>query len=864
MSLDLTPWHSLPLGEVFARLSSGRDGLSSAEAKKRQVAFGVNKIISGKKISQGRVFSREFISPSIIALIVAGTLTIFLGETGNALVIFGAVLLGAFTGFFSDKHILRLFRGLRDKELFFASVRRDGAWRKLAIEEIVPGDIVALKAGNKVPADMRLVAAYNLIADESSFVGEQGVAKTVSLLKENTNFADRLNMLWRGTSIVYGRAEALVVATGEKTEFSRTVQEDKGLIQIPFVQKMRRLGVFIFTVAASAALVLGAIGLSVGRARTEIFLFGALTLIALAPQGLSLAIATTVSRAARRVFAQGGLVKRPEVFETLGLTSVILTDKTGIFTEGSARVTKILTAQRSRGLFELESNGDPNLASLTLEIAAIVADTNGRPIDRAVVGAALRSGILLKEENKKLEESGIRIALQQTPEGKKAAFFAGAPETIFDYAHRVELSSGTHILRPDEKTDLLNAVARASARSFEVLAVGYRLIGPEENFRREEILGGGTFVGLVFLKDSIYKNARDMTAIARGAGLKIAIVTGEHPLAARSLAQKAGARAKRQTALSIMEGKEVDAMSVRELAHQVRSIDIFARVSGGAKAKIVEAWRSHSEKVAVAGDDASDILAVQKADVAFALGSSADTVRESAHFTILENGIAALMAAIREGRAVLDNLKKIVVYLLAGGLAEFVLIAISFLAGLPPPLLIAQILWIGLVELVPPVMALGWGYADDDDAMKRTVPKGLFVDHEARLAIAAVAFSSALFSLAIYLFFLSAVSSIEHARTMVFASLVSNFLFSAFSVRNLRRPIWRSRLPENKYLICSILVSFAFLAAAIYFWPLQTLLKTEALTVREWMILAGFGILNMAAIELAKGFIAKIRKSKKS
>lgn len=896
MSQDLTPWHSLPLGEVFARVGSKREGLSRAEAEKRLFALGANEIKYRKKTSDWMLFFRQFANPLVLVLLAAGAVTIFLGALLDAGVIFGVVFLNSAIGFWEERRALKTLYALQEKKRLFAWVRRDGEWRNRPIEELVSGDIVRLKPGDKVPADARLVSTSDLSVDEAILTGEfLSVEKSVSPIPPGAPLAERQNMVWRGTNVSDGKAEALVVATGEKTELGKIGQylEDIEETRTPFEQKVRRLGRFLTVAIIFLTLALGSIGLLAGHSLQEMFLVAVAVVVSAIPEGLPVAVTVILAIGMTRILSKRGLLKRLSATEALGSTSVILTDKTGTLTTGIMKVSGIFTARRTRGLFELEPRGERDLVELVLEILVLTSEAilenpddppaerriYGRPTDRAMLEAALAAGFSPKEEESRFElikdipfssARKFSASVRKTPDGGVSIFFAGAPEMVLDYVNRVQLADRSYVMRPDEKTDIRNTISRLAREGLRLIAVGYRRLASRseaETYRPArslvDLLEGSTFVGLVVLKDPVREDVPETIKMTRQAGLRTVIVTGDHALTARAVAQEIGLLQKGRSTFSVMEGSEVDSLGVEELAHQVRSIDVFARVSPEHKVKIVAAWQKHGEVVAMSGDGVNDAPALKKADVGIAVGTGTDLAKDVADLVLLDNNFSTVVAAVREGRVILDNLKKVITYLLSDSFTEIAVIAISLLAGLPVPVLPAQILWVNLIEDSLPAMALAFDPAEDD-VMRLPPPprKSPLIDRSMKMLIGAIGFASVIFTLGIYLFFLAGGSGLPHTRTMVFAAIGVNSLFYAFSVRSLRRPIWQIRFWANKHLIGAVLAAFALLAAAIYLPPLQAILRTEPLDAREWIILAGFGILNIVVIETAKWILIKRRKTK--
>lgn len=882
-------WHALALGDVFSKIQTKRDGISQIEARRRLEKFGLNEVVIEKRHGNWRIFFHQFVSPLIFLLIIAGVVTIFLQAYLDTIVIFAAVFFNTIIGFFQERRALSSLKSLRQKQIFLAWVKRDGNWREIPAKQVVPGDIILIKPGDRVPADARLISAFDLKANEAILTGESlPVSKDIGLVGEATVLADRTNMLWMGTEVSDGKGTAVVVSTAKNTQFGKISSLLETIVKrkTPFEKKVAKLGRFISSIILVSSILLIFIGISTGRTFSEMFLVAVAVAVSAIPEGLPIAVTVILAIGMTRILSKKGLVKELSSAETLGSTSVILTDKTGTLTVGQMRVSHVLVFNKKNELVELDSIEKPTGSYLlALKVASMASEAiienpyddisswriRGRPTDKAMLLAAISADIdteLLNKKYQTIDELPFSSArkflasLRQDQNGMSTVFFSGAPDILASYLKRVQIEEKTFNLSSDSLTDLKNTVNKLANKGLRIVLVGYKKLG--KNYKSENIKGaaknkwtllleGATFVGLIGIKDPVRKDVAEMIAVGRKAGIRTVIVTGDHTLTAQSVGKEIGLLAKGRTLFNIMEGQELENIETKDLARQVRAIDIFARVSPQHKVKIVEAWQRQDEVVAMAGDGVNDAPALRAADVGIAVGTGTDIAKEAADIILLNNNFSTIIAAIKEGRVILDNLKKVIAYLLSDSLTEIFLVFFTLLLGLPLPVLPAQILWVNLVEGSLPSIALAFDPAEKDVmTLPPTAIKKPLLDNEIKLLIAIISILTFVVLVGLFIFFLSQGMELGRVRTLIFVALAINSLFYAFALRSLRRPIWQVNFWTNKYLIGAVLIGFGLIVAAVYLPLLQTLLRTVSIGTLEWIILIGFGILNIIAIEFGK------------
>ncbi|MEK7175121.1 MAG: HAD-IC family P-type ATPase [Patescibacteria group bacterium] len=891
-------WHSFPLGDVFLHLDSKRDGLSRVEAEKRLKHFGHNEPEPQKKKPAVKILWRQFLNPFILILVAAGVLTLFVKSFLDAVVIFTVVILNGFMVFFQEYQTEKSLKSLSKLEVRNAVVSRDGAYAVVPADTVVPGDIVAVRAGDKVPADARLIHSFGLRTDESILTGEsREVLKWVAGVDASKPVFERTNIIFGGTLVTDGSGEAVVFGTGGSSEIGRISRllKDPPLGETPFEKKISKLGRLVgFVVVILSALILIG-GILSGRNSPEMFLVAAAIAVAAIPEGLPAAITVILVMGLGRILKEKGLVRSLSAAENLGSTSVILTDKTGTLTQGKMRVAKILTPERRGGILEMgaamehESNHMLILSYGLLVSEAWVENpgdevhkwkTIGGPVDQALLLAALEAGLDLKKINRKFKKLGqilfnssrkYGISFREDETGSVWAIVIGMPDMLLAHIKKIQILNRYENAIPFELATIKESADGLAKSGFKVLAVCSKKIEDKTIIQKHissgifnEALAGLNLVGLVGLKDPVRPDVKDFLSLARRAGIRTVMVTGDHSFTARLVAKEAGLVAlNKNLPLELAEGKDIASLDVKELSHRVRAVDIFSRVTPEQKLKITEAWQLAGETVAVVGDGVNDAPALKEADIGVSLSRAVDLAKEASDMVLLESSFSVLVKAIKEGRVILDNLKKVVVYLLSTGLTEIILMGLSLFFGLPLPLGVVQILWINLVHEGLPALALAVDpaekYVMDDPPPDVNRP---ILDNLTRFLIAVVGSVSAMVLFLMFLFFRSSSDGLAYTQTVVFVGLGVLALFFSFSMRNLKRPLWEIPFFENRYLLGSLVLGLVFLAAAVYWPPLQFLLHSQPIGFWEWVIIFGVGLINVILIEIAKwAFTRRLRHS---
>ena len=856
-------WHNLSREETIKILRTDTEkGLGEKDVLLRQLEFGKNKIPEEKSLSELTILFEQFKSPLIYILIIAGIITLVLKEFGDSIVIFGAVVLNTVVGYFQESKASKSLQELKKIVRHTAQVIREGEGKLIDSAEIVPGDIFILNSGDKVPADGRVIESHNLKINEMALSGEWLAAKKdPNLSAKDTPLADRDNMVYMGTIIEDGKGKAVVTETGFHTEIGkvaemlRETKEEK----TPLQKKLANFSKIIGGLVALIAVFIFVEGVVTGNSFLEMFTTAVAVAVAAIPEGLPVAMTVILALGMQRILKRKGLVRKLSSAETLGSTSIIATDKTGTLTEGKMKVADVIAPSKELALKIAVLCSEAFIENPGEEKEKMIL--RGRPTERALVLAGVDEGIFknkLEEKEKKIDEMPFdpihkySAALYQTSKTEFTLYVLGAPEKLMDISD----------LKKNEREKLEAELEKLAQKGLRVIATAQRKIRWKEDALPsiEKLANNLKFYGFITLKDPVRQEAKSAMRLCRRAGMKPIIVTGDHKLTAKAVAEELGFKIKAE---NILEGKDLDLLSEKEFAEILPKIKIYARVEPKHKMRIIAAWQERGEVVAMTGDGINDAPALKKADIGVALGSGTEVAKETSDLILLNDSFSIIVAAVEEGRAVLDNIRKVITYLLSDSFSEIILITGALVAGFPLPVLPAQILWVNLIEDGLPDISLAFEPKEKDlISQKPQDSKRPLLTKEMKTIIFVIGILTDLMLLGLFFWLLNKSHDISYVRTMVFAGLAINSLFYVFSCRSLRNNIWKVNPFSNKFLLAAVFIGFAMLVLAIYVPALQTLLKTVSLDLNDWLILFGLGFANVILIEAAKWyFIAKHQTS---
>jgi len=874
-------YHSLSIGEALKKLNASEDGLSGKEAERRLAEDGRNELPEKKPPSKFIIFLRQFKSPLIFILVLAGLVTLFLKDYTDAIVIFAAVGLNSLIGFFQEDKTNNILKELKKAVRSRTMVFRDGRKKEIESKDLVRGDIIILNAGDKVPADSRLTECHNLKIDEAILTGEWiPVDKQSKEIIFDAPLAERNNMAYMGCLIEEGRGKAIVAEIGLNTEIGKIslLVEEAREPETPFQKKVKRLSGLLGLFIIGFSLVIFISGILTGKDYFEMLLSSVAVAVAAVPEGLPAAVTVVFAFGMRRILKGRGLVRNLSSAEILGSTSIICTDKTGTLTEAKMQIARIFAGKKellSDGKAYSEDISQESFAAhfLALKIAVLASTAfienpeddlhkwivRGKPTEKALLLAGVQAGInkkdFLKQEPKIDElpfDSAYKFSasLHKASEAQNILYVLGSPEAIIGRSGYLELDNSQKILAEVEKEEIKHKVNELTVKGERVLATAYKKI---TNFTGDLGLASANelvFTGLIALKDSLRAEAKELISSCLKAGMKPIIVTGDHKLTAKRVAEELDLYAEEQ---NILEGRDLDGLNEEDFRKIIKNIKIYARVEPRHKIRIVRAWQEMGEIVAMTGDGVNDAPALKEANIGVALNSGTELAKESSDLILLDNSFKTIIVAVENGRVIMDNIRKIITFLLVGGFTEILLISLSVAFQLPLPVLPGQILWKNLIESTPPGMALAFEKKEKEVMLRQPEKiQARLLNDQMRFLIFVVGIITNFILFGLFLWLLKNDFSLDLIRSMIFVGLAIDSFFFIFSCRNLRKNIWHYNPFSNIYVDLSVIFGLLMIVGALYFPIFQKLLKTVPLGFFEWGILLAFGLLNLVLVELGK------------
>lgn len=882
-------WYRLSPAEVFAELGSHADaGLSTDEAARRLLEYGANELQRGRHVSAWQIFAAQFKNLLIVILLVAVVLSAILGHGIEAVAIGVIILFAALLGFYQEYRAERALEALQEMAAPTAAVLRDGQELNIPARDVVPGDIVYLRGGDKIAADGRLFEAVNLQIDEAALTGESVPVEkqTAALLDKELAVADRGNMVYAGTIVTYGRGRAVVVATAMATEFGRIAESLQSVVpsKTPLQQSLERVAKILARVALAIVVVIVGLGLLRGQALLDMVIFGIALAVAVVPEALPAVVTISLALGVQRMARRNALVRRLPAVETLGSVSVICSDKTGTLTKDEMTVRKILVSGKlldvsgagyePRGVFS--HDGDPveprGALLVLLRAAALASDATlaeladdkddgdgasrwrikGDPTEGALLVAAAKAGLHKSELEDKFprvneipftSETKRMTTLHRADDGT-VAYTKGAPEVILRSCAAALHDDGIAPIDTEFRETTLAAAHGMAEQALRVIAAAYKPDAGIEDAERDMI-----FLGMFGMIDPPRPEAKDAIGVCVRAGIRPIMITGDHPTTAAAVARELGLI----TSEAVITGADLDRMDEQELASGVDNIAVYARVSPAHKLRIVTALQKGGDRIAMTGDGINDAPALRKADIGIAMGiSGTDVTKEAAAMTLTDDNFASIVAAVEEGRGVFDNIKKYLMFLLSSNLGEIVLLAGASALGWPLPLSAVQILYVNLATDGLPALALAVD-PHEPDLMHRPPQdpsRGLFTRPVVTLMVVGGLWS-ALVNLTLFGWALGSGHGLNEAMTMVFAGLVLIEFFKAYNYRSDRRSAF-VRPFVNRWLNLAVAWESALLLTVIYLPLAQKYLGTYRLPLDDWLILLAVALTIFPVLELVK------------
>jgi len=916
---ELGEWHVMGVDEVMRQVGTDlASGLSTETVSLRLNSFGYNELAEAKKRSPLRMFLEQFKEFLVLILLGAAAVSAVVGELEDAIVILVIVILNGILGFIQEYKAEKSLSALKKLAAPTARVVRKGQVAEVAARELVPGDVILVEAGSLVPADARLVSAAALRVDESALTGESiPVEKSIEkLAEEAVGIGDRKNMIFMGTVVTYGNARAIVVETGMRTEIGKIASalETVPQEQTPLQRRLEQAGKVLGGIAIGLCIVIFLVGVFRGEQPFEMFMTAISLAVAAVPEGLPAIVTIVLALGVQRMAKRQAIIRKLPAVETLGSATVICSDKTGTLTQNEMTVRRIYAGDR---LFHLTGEGyrpegeflygerqveplNDEHISLLLTIGSLnnnarlrqvaeagrAADESkrqkswdiiGDPTEGALLVAAMKAGLKqeeLADEFPRLAEipfdserklmTTVHPALKHSilMDGKEyISFTKGAPDVLLERCTRIYAEGKLERLTKERKEKLLHINTSLASQAFRVLGLAFRELDsvpgdPDLNMLERELV----FVGFMAMADPPRPEAKKAVSLCKTAGIKPVMITGDHKLTATAIARELGIFKEGDLALT---GVELDAMSEEEFGRQVEEVSIYARVSPEHKVRIVDALKGKGHVVAMTGDGVNDAPALRRADIGAAMGmTGTDVAKEAADMVLADDNFATIVAAVREGRVIYDNIRKAIHFLLSCNSGELIAMFLAIIGGMPLPLIPIQILWVNLVTDGLPALALGVERPERDimERPPRKTKEGIFSERMGLTILIQGLFIGVITLSAFWLGYRGQTELLGRGRTMGFATLAFSQIARSFNARSVNQSLLRLGLTSNRYLIAAAIVSGMLQASVMMIPVLQGIFETVPLNRADWLVILGLSISPIIFVELTKAFSRSARQ----
>ena len=893
-------WHSLPEEETLVVFETSREkGLDRFEVETRLDRFGQN-VISGKQ-EQSLIqrFFLQFNQPLIYILIVAGVVTAVLHEWVDSGVIFAVIILNAIIGFLQESKALKAIEALARTLTAEATVLRSGKKHRIPSPEIVPGDIVFLQSGDKVPADLRLIQGRELQVDESVLTGESLPArKKTGTLAQDTVLADRLNMAYASTLVTYGQGTGVVVATGNRTEVGRISEliAATDVLETPLTRKIARFSHLLLYIILGLAGLTFVVGLLRGFAAGDVFMAAVSLAVATIPEGLPAVLTITLGIGVSRMAKRRAVIRKLPAVETLGSTTVICSDKTGTLTENQMTVTEIFAGDdrfevsgvgyQPKGVITFQNRSEERGETMALREclqAGLLCndsllkekekrwDIQGDPTEGALLVSAIKGNLSDEDCHQRYPrldaipfESHHQYMATLHSRGKGAPsliYLKGAVEVTLDKCTAALDSSGRKVEL--DKTAVVSEMDRMAARGLRVLAfAGGEGLPEQKILDHEDIVSGLTFLGLQGMIDPPRKEAIAAVKACHQAGIRIKMITGDHAATATAIARQMGLSqgADGEAAeLTAVTGKALSSVSDEELIELADRSTVFARVSPEQKLRLVEAIQARGQVVAMTGDGVNDAPALKKADIGVAMGvTGTDVAKEAADMVLTDDNFATIEAAVEEGRGVFDNLTKFIVWILPTNVGQGAVILVAVAAGVTLPILPVQVLWLNMVTAV--LLGLMLAFEPKEPGIMQRPPRDPKTPLLSRDLLVRTLLVGGLLvggSFGLFEWELIAGNSQETARTVAVNVFVMVQVFYLFKCRSLTRSVLEIGLFSNIWVWVGVFIMLILQLFFTYLPGMNWIFHTAPISAGAWGRIVLVAVIVYLAVSLEKFFLKK-------
>lgn len=854
-------------------------GLSDEEVARRSRLYGTNELRRTKQDSVLSIIARQFKNPLVLVLCAASVITALLGESVDSIVILLALCINVLVGTFQEERAGKAFEKLNASQERHAIVIRNGTRENILAKDLVPGDVLLMEGGNFVPADVRLIEEKDLRVNEAALTGEWlAVAKDVAPLASAVPLAERANMAWMGTLIEAGYGKGVVVDTGARTQIGLIANELASIEEqvTPLQRNIRSIAHFISYAIAFALFLIFVVGMVKGYAIREMFFIGIAVAVAAVPTGLPAALTIVLAIGMETILKRGGLVRNLLAAETLGSTTMILTDKTGTLTEARMKLAGLYSRQGSKDGVIVPAGDNRFL----LELAVLASDAfieekedapnkltvHGRPIEKAVALCGLEVGLvqsILLEENPcidRLQFTSARrfgASLHKHPHKKThRLIITGEPEKLIEAATTCRVEGKRQKMVDEDRRRFHETMERLAGEGKRVIGVAYRDATferiPEDGAEVNELPKNLVLAGLIAFEDPIRTDVRVAVAEVREAGARVIMLTGDNPETARHIAREVGIVGKADD--MVIRGAEIDAWDDRELYTKLRTVRVIARALPAHKLRIVRLLKAQGEVVAMTGDGINDAPALRAANIGVSVGSGTEVAKEASDLVLIDDSFSVIVAAVEEGRRIMDNLKRIIAFLLSTSFSEIILIAGALAGGVSIPLTPVQILWANIVG--GDLVSFAYAFEKKDPTVMRRDPRSAraknIVTKKLISMIVILSIVSGTTTILLYYWLLGRGVSMEEIRTIMFVTISLDSIFFSFSLKAFDTPVWRVNIFDNRYLLGTLSFSLVLLIIALFFAPMRELLSLVTLAPWEFGLLLGVGLFNLATIEVVK------------
>ncbi|MSU54562.1 MAG: cation-translocating P-type ATPase [Candidatus Staskawiczbacteria bacterium] len=883
---EILPWQTFSVSQTIEKLTTNAvTGLSESEIPDRQKKYGFNKLVASVSVSPWMLFFDQLKNSLIIILMAAAIFSGILGQTVEAITIGIIILFSVILGFIQEFRAGKALEALSKLASPSALVFRNGFESEVPAINLVPGDIIVISTGDRFPADARLIKALNLKADESLLTGESlSVTKQSDMVfGKDVSLGDRLNMVFAGTTCSYGRGLAVVTSIGMKTEFGRIagMLESVKKEETPLQKNLDSLVKSLTKIAFLVVMIIVLLGVFRDQPLLEMIIFGIALAVAVVPEALPAVVTISLAIGVQRMIKRHALVKYLPAVETLGCTTIICSDKTGTLTRDEMTVKKIFldgkileitgSGYEPMGEFLLQGEKYPLTDSLKLLLQSAVLSSDasisekdgiwrlsGDSTEGALVVVAEKIGIrkeILDEKFPRIaeipfsSESKKMITLCQSKEGNMACS-KGAVEMILQSCNRYMQDGKTLPLTKDIFESIINANHHFASEALRVIGVAYTFVN-DINLAEKDMI----FLGLFAMADPARPEAKSAIERCRQAGIKLMMITGDHPATAKAIAQELNILLEGG---QVITGAQLSKMSDKEIEDSIENISVAARVSPEHKLKIVQALQNRGHIVAMTGDGINDAPAIKKANIGIAMGvTGTDVSREASAMILVDDNFSSIVAAVEEGRIIFDNIKKYLMYVLSSNIGEIGLIVIASLIGLPLPLLAVQILYVNLATAGLPALALAVD-PPSSDIMKRSPRKlnhGIFTRPVVLLMVIGGIWS-AMVNISLFSWSLKIGRSLQESMALVFISLILIHFFKAYNFRSDRHSVLH-RPFANKWLNMAVGWELVILVLIIYIPFLQVPFETYSLSFHDWLLVIFTAATIVPVLEITKWLLHK-------